>query len=229
MKEFSKMCYEKQYCYFCNKKDCDKRLCECDVDNKVKTECNGDCYNCISAFSNLNLSNLLYFKSLGMSTKPCSMYKLIKNNSMRFYGVNTKFNNSKIECAIRQLEKCQICQDEKIFENLLVQIVEKIEKIPRCYESMTDLTSNKSLELVKYKIFEILNTNNYNCKVKTEVKRIIKEYISLNKESKVDLEKLCEYIISTKSNIDYYIHPLTVKIILLEIEKEEKQPYNCNL
>lgn len=222
MKYYPKMCYEKEYCYFCNKKDCDKRLCSQNIDIKNLKDCNGDCYNCIYAFSNLTLSNLVYFNSIGMDTKPCLIYKLIKSKSTKFYGMTSMpKSSSKIECAIHQLEKCQKCKDEKVYTNLLIQILDKIEQIPSCYESMTDLTSKKCLENVKYSILEVLS-NNYECKVKIELKRVVNEYLTLSKDNDIDLEKLCEYINLRKINVDYYIHPVTIIKILLELQKENK-------
>lgn len=220
MKKEMKKCYETKYCCFCKKKNCDKRIEGYGAEELNKNGCDGNCFECENAFRNLTVLNLLDLKAFNYNLHSCIMYQLIKNSHVEFYGKNGKESKySKLELALLQMQKCQKCQNERVYYNLLKQIYDKIEEIPRCFESMTNLTSNRSLEIVNYTIFEVLS-NSYECKVKIELTRIIKEYLNLNKNSAIDLDKLCDYIKLKGKNIDYYIHPLTVNILLAEIVED---------
>lgn len=218
MKKEKKKCYETKYCCFCKRKDCDKRIEEYGIKDFINTQCNGDCFECNNAIRSISVLNFLELKMLNIKFNSCIMYKLLKKEYIDFYGkTGEEKEYSKIELAILQLQKCEKCQNEKIYYNLLKQISDNIEEIPRCFESMTNLTSNRILEITNYSIADILSRNNYNCKVKIEVIRIIKEYLNLNKT--FTLEDLCEYIVQNRKNIDYYIHPLTISSLLIEIEE----------
>lgn len=219
MKKEVKKCYETKYCCFCKKENCDKRIEEYGAKDLRKNRCNGNCFECESAIQSITVLNLFDLKALEINFQSCVMYQLIKNGYVEFYGQEGKRSKySKIELALLQLQKCQKCQNEKVYYNLLSQIYDKIEEVPKCFESMTDLTSNRSFSITKNSILEVLSKK-YTCKIKIELTRIIKEYLELNKNSVINLDELCDYIEMDRKNIDYYIHPLTINALLVELEE----------
>lgn len=212
-------CYEKRYCYFCKKVNCEYRITDSGCTTKIITTCNGNCYECKEAVRSGFYSKLYSLSDFGENFRGCLMYHYATEiQNFKFCGrVGKVTQYSKIELAILQLKKCENCLERKSYFKTLNEISSKIKEIPTCFESMTDLTQNKALSLAYGAINEVLGKE-FECKTKIVLKRLIKEYLSLNNdEEKIDLIKLCKYVSTNESVIDYYIHPLTVKSVLDEI------------
>lgn len=211
-------CYEKGYCYFCRVKNCDKRKKELKYGNIESLMCDGNCYKCKRAIRSRFYCKLYVLEDLYNSFKGCMMYDyLVEMKNFKFCGRKENIEEfSEIELVILQLKKCYDCKRIKTYEKLLKDINSKIEKIPACYESMTELTSTKTLHTTYYAILEILQ-NQYNCKEKIVLKRLIKEYLDNYNEEKVNLEDLCSYIKQKQKNLDYFVHPLTISSLVDEV------------
>ena len=212
-------CYEKGYCYFCEKVNCDYRVKNSGCNTKVIYTCNGNCYECKEAVRSSFYSKLYSLKGFGENYRGCLMYHYITEiQNFEFCGregIVVKY--SKLELAILQLKKCEKCLDRKTYYKELSEIASKIKEIPTCFESMTDLTQSKALSLAYGAITEVLEKE-FECKTRIVLKRLIKEYLDLNKfEERINLDNICDYINSNSPYIDYYVHPLTVKVILDEM------------
>ena len=217
------MCYENEYCYFCKKLNCENRTHKSGYSEKIAKMCDGNCYECSEAIRNSLYTKLFSeLKFINEKFISCLMYQYFtESKNFEFCGRTGKqAKYSKIELAILQLRKCYKCEEKREYFKILAEISSKINEIPICFESKTELTATRALSIANTCISDVLERD-FNCKTKIVLKRLIKEYLALNEAEEINLNALCEYIISNKINIDYYIHPLTVKAVLCEIEKDE--------
>ena len=210
-----KMCYEKKFCEYCKKENCDKRLQAYYLSNESKYDkCNGDCYECQDAVRPEKLIGVTSLEYRFSVLHCCFMYQTVKHGDTCFYGrEGIESEDSKIELALKQLKKCRQCERIE-YQRILNEINERIKKIPQCFRSMTELSSNHILESLDESIVIALQEG-HSCKVKTVLVRMIQEYMQIHdKEENIDLKELCHYLLSKEDKVDYYIHPLTINSLI---------------
>lgn len=215
------VCYEKEYCYFCKKLNCQKRTKKSGYSEIFTKMCDGNCYECNEAVRSSLYHNFYALENVNEKISSCLMYQYFTEfQEFEFCGrIGIISEYSKIEYAILQLKKCNDCEVIKKYHKLLNEISLKLKEIPVCFESMTELTSTNILSKANSCILEVLESD-FECKTKIVLKRLVKEYLDFNKDKEINLEKLCEYIKETHLNIDYYIHPMTLKELLYKVENE---------